>query len=455
MEISSRLAAHALGVQFPDLPSGTVAVVKSSLLDALGTTLAGFALGQCSGAFLELARASGSGPCRIIGQPLTAAPAVAALVNASVAHALDYEDTHDAGLVHPTATALPAALAVAQLRGDVTGPEFITAIAVGSDITCRLGMAMGDDDTPRGWVMRPLLGTYGATAAAGRLLGLNAGQLVEAFGLAFSQATCSKGFFGYAPSHLREIRDGFAAQAAVTSALLARGGVRSQDQPIEGPHGLFAMYAGGRFDAERLLRDLGRVFECTHLSFKPWPSCRGTHPHVEAALELMRMHAIEPDRIARVHASVSATFGMLCSPPDQKRRPATANDARFSIPFCTAAALVRGRLTLAEFTPPALVDPRILALADRVECEVRNEGGLDDALRGSLRLVMTDGRKYRHAVECPLGAPGRPLQPQELLAKFLDCASFAAPPWDAGRARAVAERIDTLDRAADLSALSI
>ncbi|RYZ02814.1 MAG: MmgE/PrpD family protein [Comamonadaceae bacterium] len=455
MGLSLDLAQHVARTRFADLPASTVRATKRSLLDALGVALAASTQGEATPAFLALARVSGSGPCRIIGHDLQVAPAVAALVNGAMSHALDYEDTHDAGLVHPNGTALPAALAAAQLRGGVTGAEFITAMAVGADLTCRLGMAMGDDDTPRGWVIRPLLGTCGAVAAAGKLLGLPPAAMVEALGLAFSQVTCTKGFFGYAPSHMREIRDGLAAQAAVTAVLLAQRGVRCYDQPLEGAHGLFAMYTGGRYDAAAITRHLGAVFEVDALSFKPWPSCRGTHPFVEAALTLRSLHGLRPDAIAAIDVDVSATFGMLCAPAAQKQRPQTANDAKFSIPFTAAAALVHGRLGLADFTPAALADSEVLALAARTTCSVRSGGGLTDALRGTLRVTLRDGRVVAQHIERPLGDPARPMDDAALAAKFADCARYAATPLAADTAAAAAAGIALLDTAPDLAALAL
>ncbi len=455
MGISHTLAAHAVGASFESLPPAAIHAVRRCLVDAFGVALAGGGLGQAAAAFVDMARACGPGPCRLIGLDLTAAPPVAALANGALSHALDYEDTHDAGLVHPNGTALPAALAIAQLRGGVTGPEFITAMAVAADITCRLGVAMGNVDTPRGWSIRPLLGTYGATAAAGRLLGLDAAQMVEAFALAFNQATCSAGFFSYAPSHMREVRDAFGAQAAVTASLLAQRGVRCYDQPIEGRHGVYALYAGGEYDAQRLLAGLGEVFEGERLSFKPWPSCRGTHPFVEAALVLRGEAGFTPDGIERVELDVSDMFGVLCQPFEQKCAPQTANDAKFSLPFTTAMALVRGRLGLAEFLPEALNDEAVRAVARRVQCRVRPPGPIADALKGGLTLTLRDGRQWTHTVSQPLGDPERPLSDEALLDKFVDCARYGVQAMAPDAARRAATAIAGLHTASDLSALQI
>ncbi len=444
--LTRELAAHALGTRFEDLASGAIVAAKRSIMDAVGVALAAGTLGQVTPAFVELARHSGSGPCKIIGYDLWVGPAVAALVNGAMSHALDYEDTHDGGLVHPNGTALPAALAIAQLVKTVSGHDFIAAIAVAADITARLGLCMGNVDTSRGWSIRPLLGTYGATAAAGRLLGLTEAQLVEAFGLAFSQATCSAGFFGYPPSHMREVRDGFGAQAAVTATLLARGGVRCYDQTIEGPQGLFALYAGGQWDADRLMAGLGRIFEGENLSFKPWPSCRGTHAFVEAALELRQRHRhrIVATDIEEVRADVSDMFRVLCEPFDQKCRPITANDAKFSLPFTAATALTHGRLGLAQFLPPALADAEVLALAQRFHCQARPPAA-GDALRGSLTLVLRDGRTLTHEVQQPLGGPDRPLGEEALIEKFVDCARYAVSPLNDTQARRVAASLVSLE----------
>lgn len=452
--LTRELAAHALRTRFEDLPDGAVLAARRSIMDAVGVALAAGTLGQVTPAFVALARNSGTGPCKIIGHDLWVAPAVAALVNGAMSHALDYEDTHDGGLVHPNGTALPAALAIAQLVGSVSGRDFITAIALAADITARLGLCMGNVDTPRGWSIRPLLGTYGATAAAGRLLGLSQEQLVEAFGLAFSQATCSAGFFGYPPSHMREVRDGFGAQAAVTAVLLARGGVRSYDQTIEGPQGLFALYAGGQWDADRLMAGLGRVFEGENLSFKPWPSCRGTHAFVEAALELRQCHRIAATDIEQVHADVSDMFRVLCEPFDQKCRPVTANDAKFSLPFTAATALTHGQLGLAQFLPAALVDPAVLALSRRFRCEARPPAA-GDALRGSLTVVLRDGQTLTHTVQEPLGGPDRPLREAALVEKFVDCARYAVCALDEPQARRVAAALGSLDAGDGLQALQV
>ena len=254
---------------------------------------------------------------------------------------------------------------------------------------------------------------------------------------------------------MREIRDGLGAQAAVTAALLARRGVRCYDRPIEGPQGLFALYTGGRYDQEKLLAGLGSVYENEQLSFKPWPSCRGTHSFVEAALLLRAQYGFNAADIEYVEVEVSDVFSMLCEPFAQKSRPATANDAKFSVPFTTSVALSHGRLGLADFLPDALADPVTLDLAQRVRYSVRAPAGLQEALHGGLRVQLRDGRMLHWRIEQPLGDPKRPLNDAALEAKFIDCARYAPEPMDDAQACMAASRIAGLDGAPDLSALSL
>ena len=165
------------------------------------------------------------------------------MANGAMAHALDFEDTHDATLVHPHAAAVPAALALAELLGGVSGPDLITAVATGADLACRLALGFVEPPQGHGYYLIPMLGMYAASAACGKLLRLNEDELIEAFALASCQAICSDELVTYPPSHLRAIRDAFTAKAGILGALLARQGVKAFDRPFEARGGLLACTA--------------------------------------------------------------------------------------------------------------------------------------------------------------------------------------------------------------------
>jgi 2-methylcitrate dehydratase PrpD len=324
---------------------------------------------------------------------------------------------------------VPSALAIAEFAGGVSGREFLDAIAIGADLSCRLALGLTESVEKRGFYFIPMLSAYGAAAAAARLLKLSEAEIVQSVALASCQAVFSDALVAYPPSHLRAVRDGFSARAGVTAALLARRGLQAFDRPIEGPGGLYANYARGKFDALRMLDSLGEVYEGARVSFKPWPSCRGTHAFLEAALSL---------------------FAVLCEPPEQKLRPQTAIDAKFSIPFTVAVALTQGDVTLRDFSKDRLADPKLHAMADKVHHVVERSWTLDQSTRGALTLALVDGSSMTREVIDPLGHPRNPMDESAMRRKFEDCLAGARHPLAPAAIRRLAERLDRIEEIADL-----
>lgn len=429
MTLSAILGEYAARTCYDDLPNAAVTAAKNSLLDAIGVTLAASGIGEGCGAFVDLARETGGRQeSTIIGYRCRVPVADAAFANGAMAHAVDFEDAHDLALVHPNAATVPAALAVAEAAGSVGGKELITALTVGCDLVCRLGLSLEADPALDGWYFPPMLGAFGAAAAAGKLLGLDPRQMVDAFSLTLCQTTCSAELKYSPDSMVRAVRDGFAARAGVVSAQLAAKGVRGFDRPFEGKAGLFALYARNRFNPDLLTADLGRRFEGVNVGFKPWPSCRGTHPHIEAALRIAAKPGFRPDAVTQIFATVNNVNLMLCEPAAQKRRPATAIDAKFSLPFTVATALRHGEVTLDSFTAEALCDEGVLSLAGKLSHQVDPDLGLRQAVQGKLEVHCADGTVYCEAVDQVYGSSERPLSPDDLMAKFIECAAHAATP---------------------------
>lgn len=443
------LARHAAQVRFEDLPPAAVRAAKRSLIDAVGVSLAASSLGEGCAAFADEAREAGQGPATVLGFGFKAPPLAAALANGALAHALDFEDVYDGAPIHPNAALIPAALAVAEARGAVSGRDLLAALAVGCDIVCRLGLALKQNPDARGFYPPPILGAFGAAAAAGRVLGLTAVQMEDAFALTLGQATASSQFKTTPDSMVRAVRDAFAAHAGALSARLAARGVRGFEGAFEGKAGFYALYGGGDFDRDILLGDLGVRFEGEQVGFKPWPACRGTHAAIESALALRPGLAIGD--IAEVVVTGAPLMTMLAAPIAQKQAPATAIDAKFSLPFTVAVALVHGEVTLERYFAPGLADPAVLALAARIRFEVDDSvQGLAAAVAGSIRIVLTDGRVLQASRTSPLGAPDNPISDEDLRAKFLACAAYAARPVDG---QAFLERVDGLEDSADVSGL--
>lgn len=448
--VSDALCRHLSAVSFEQLPAPAVDAARRSLLDALGVMLGASGMGEGCGAFVDLARACGGpGDCELIGYGERAALLPGVLANGSLAHALDFEDAFDAAPCHPNAALIPVALALAQARGPVSGRELLASIASGCDLVCRLALALRSDPAEYGWYTPAILGAFGAAAAAARLLRLSATATRDALSLTLCQATCSAELKYSRRSVVRAVRDGFAAQAGLLSALLAERGVAGFDAPIEGRAGLYALYARGAWSAEALLERLGRQFHGAEVSFKPWPSCRGTHAFIEGALALRSAHRIDIRDVEFVHTRGGRVQSMLVEPREQKLNPETAIDAKFSIPFTVALALVHGEVTLERFGPQALQDETVRAAARRVFFEIDPDAGAADATAGSIEIGLRDGRRLVARVEHPRGHPLHPMSWQELAAKFHMCARHAHRPVPTERAAALIETIRGLESVED------
>lgn len=428
MSLTQTIARHIAAYPPAALPHATRHATARALLDGCGVMLAATALSDAATPYRRLAEASGVGPARLLGSPLRALPATAALANGALAHALDFGDTFDAGPAHPNAALIPALLALADADPKIDGARFVAAMALGGDLACRLSLVAGPAIEHHGWYPPPLYGLIGAAAACAYLLGLDAAGVTSAIGLAFCGATFPGEIKHDAHAPLRGIREAFAAQAAVTAALLARAGAQAFAAPLEGKAGFFAAYGGGAGDPAAMLQNLGTTFLGDRVSFKPWPSCRGTHAYVEAALRLRARRGIRLDSIDAIEATIGPVQEMLVEPSARKAAPATAIDARFSIPFTLATALVDGAVTLDSFDAAALRAPAVLALASRVRWTRHPDWTRAHAASGAVTIIDRAGERATIEILQAAGHPDRPLDDAALIAKFVDCAGRAVAP---------------------------
>jgi 2-methylcitrate dehydratase PrpD len=312
-----------------------------------------------------------------------------------------------------------------------------------------MGSALRTSIADFGWYPPPILAAFGATVAAAKILDLNAHQIRDALSLTLCQATCS-GEILYSPrSLIRAVRDAFPARAAVTSALLAQRGVTGFEMPLEGKAGFFATFARDQYDPDAIIGKLGDSFEIERISFKPWPSCRGTHAAIEAALVCRGEDATLHRQIEHVSIEGGPMLRMLAEPAASKRQPDTAIGAKFSLPFTVACALVHGRVGLQSFLSEALVDPSVLAMSRRVEVHTNTRMGTD--IGAKVRLQLKSGATSEREVCVPLGSPAHPLSRTDLVAKFVECAGLALRPLSNASADHLAEVILNLDAVSDLS----
>jgi len=452
---SLTLAKNIVDTDYDDIPRDVAAVTKRSLLDAIGVILAAGKLGEGCKQFVALAiEQGGEKESTILGFDAKVPACMAAFANGSMSHALDFEDTHDRALVHPNAAAIPAALAISESLGNVSGKEFITALTLGSDLVARLGLALKENAVEYGWYMPPILEAFGATAAAGKLLKLDAERIRDAFSLTLCQATCSAELIYSSNSMIRAIRDAFSAKAGLLSALLAQKGITGFQQPFEGRAGLFNNYSRGKWDQRSLTKDLGEIFEGANVSFKPWPSCRGTHAYIDATLQILEKHALNPVEIKEIHLTVNSMNKMLCEPLRNKKNPVTAIEAKFSLPFTVATALVYGTVALDHFNPRALSDPIVLGLARKVSYGVDENLSLRQATQGALQIETQNGRTYSKSSAFPCGHPDNPMSDEALVSKFVDCSKHSAKKFSKRVLNKIVALILNLEEIKDISELT-
>jgi 2-methylcitrate dehydratase PrpD len=419
------LAEHVCHTGFTKLPEEAVSATKRDILDTLGAMLGGSiapGIAELTGLVKHWGGREESSLLLIGGK--VPAPQ-AALVNATMGHALDFDDTFDrAGNIHPGVSTLAASLAVAEMQGGISGRDFVVAVTLGLDVACRLALAATVD---RGWHRTAAFGIFGATAAAGKLLGLNVEQMVNAFGIAYSQAAGTRQCI-LDGALTKRFQAGQAASGGVLSALLAREGFTGAREVFAGRFGFFPMYQPDGYNLGAIADGLGQIFRGVELSFKPYPSGRPNHAMLDAALALYHQldltTADAGTGIAEVVITVNPqTYKDQLSPEAGKQRPAQVVEAQFSIPFLVAAALVRGRIGIGEVA--GVDDPQVLALSNRIRGAVR-----ENAPAGWAQITVrcADGRVASLETTSPSGSPEKPLSDAQLHTKFRDCAAHAVQP---------------------------
>lgn len=443
MDAIQLFAKQFVNTRYEDLPREVIEVTKKEVLDLFAAALAG----EASPAVKELMELvvewGGKQESSLIHSRHRVPAPMAAQANAVMGHALDFDDVHDLAVMHPAVPVVPASMAVAESLGQVSGKEFITAVALGVDMICRLALASwpGYDpaspetrDLPfqaervkNGWHFTTLMGFFATAGAAGKLLSLDEERLVNAFGIAYHQ--CSGNHQGRDDgTHTKRLGPGFSARAGVASAMMAKKGITGPRNCLEGHMGLYRMYFQGGYDRETLISDLGRRFEGVNVSIKPYPCCRGIHTNIDATLGLVSANGVKPEEVKEIRIFADAGgYQMLCTPLEVKTRPRTPVDAQFSIPWGVATALARGRVGIEHFTESAIVSQDILDMASKISVVLDHSlDSSDKTPSGKVEVTTKSGQVFVNRVDYPLGSPERPMTFDDCARKFRGCAAYSA-----------------------------
>ena len=456
---TAKFAQHAATLRYEDLPPALVHLLKQCVLDTLGVSIAASTLAPEARILRDyVGEAGAKGAATIWGFGGKAPAPAAVFVNGSLGHMVDYDDVGAGG--HVSIVTIPVAFAVAEQLGNVSGRDFLAAIAAGTDLHTRLnsGIRIPDWTMTEGWFPTQLFGYLSGAATAARLRRFAAATIENAFGIAFTQMGGSRQMAVGEATHLRSMQAGFSGQGALVAADLAARGIVGSKEVLEGRYGLYRTYVRCEPDWDAVLDGLGTRFPLLDLhGFKVWPACGYTRATNTAIAHLREKHALRPEDVESITISGGTGATQLLSEPlAAKRRPKLAIDGKYSIPFTSAVMMVKGNVTLRDYTDEGLRDPAVLAMADRVSYRVdpSNElpvGGHSALSRPTVEIATRRGEVYSHRPDGVPGDPRHPVSDAMLEAKFRDCATFSAVPVPSANVDRAIELIRDLENVGDVS----
>ncbi|RDK06520.1 MmgE/PrpD family protein [Cupriavidus lacunae] len=451
VDLSYDFATFVANTQYINLPQEAVEGAKKSILDTLGVMLAATGVEPAVKGVNALVReAGGAEESTLLGFGGRAPALWAAFHNGALAHCLDFDDHAPEGH-HPSSSIVPAAFALAERAGGVSGRDLIAAVAAGQDMFLRIRRNVANRQD---WHLTTVIGVYAATATAAHVLGLKREQIVDAFGIAGMQCCGTMELAYGVGSDLRGMYAGFTTKGAVLAALLAEKGVSGVKSMFEGKAGFFNVYFRGEYDRAIMVKNLGEIYDGGSILYKPWPSCGASHGFIHATLELMKEHGLTIGDIEQIRVNVGDFQKQLCEPIESRRRPATPVDAKFSIPFCVAVAATKRQVKVSDFFGDALRDPQVLAVAQKVVPVVDDSFDWKTTLpKGRLDIVTRDGRTLSRVGENVPGDVECPMSWEYLDEKFRYSAELAAvPPSSEGirKAQEMVRHLEALDDATDV-----
>jgi len=451
LTLAEALGALAAGTTHDNLPKREAQSIPFRVLDIAGICVRAGELATTQSAIEFVVDQGGRPDSMVIGTDHRLPAPLAAFANGVAAHSLDYDDTHLPSILHPSASVIPAVLATAEAEG-ADARTVVAATAAGLEVAVRLGMAGYDRGHRRNiWFDRGLhatsiCGAIGSAAAAGRILGLDPAGIVDSMGVAASMAS------GIIEANrtggtVKRIHCGWAAQAGVTAAHMARRGLTGPPTVFEGRFGLFEAFLGGEFFPDEAWAGMDPEHPAAHewmiadISYKPYPANHYTHCAIDAAMFLRDRHGLRPADVDRIEVGVAgATVRTIGEPPAVKQAPETGYQAQFSGPYVVAAALFGGSglgLGLADFTDELARDPDRRELMARVHVvpDPECDEVYPDEFPAILRVRTRDGTELVKRVMANRGGAQRPLTDDELAGKFSD--NVAGLLDDAARQQAI------------------
>jgi len=406
MEVTRTLARYVIESRYADVPGKVRHEAARSFLNWVGCAVGASRHETVERALAALAEFSGPAQATVLGRGERLDIMQAALMNGITSHTFDFDDTHLKTVIHPSGPVASAILALAE-RQPVSGEDFLHAFILGVEVECRIGNAVYPEHYNVGWHITGTAGVFGAAAAAGRLLGLNERQMVWALGIAATQSAGLREMFG---TMCKPFHPGNAARNGLLAALLAAKDFTSSDQGIEAKRG-FANVLSTRFDPKEITENLGKTFELSLNTYKPFACGIVEHPAIDGCIQLRNEHKLKAGDIESIALKVHPLVLELTG----KKTPQTGLESKFSVYHSSAVAIIYGAAGEAEYGDAVVRDPQVIALRDRVSAAVE-PGVHEDQVRVTIRLK--DGRTLEKFVEHAIGSVDKPMSDADLEAKF-------------------------------------
>ena len=406
MEVTRTLARYIVNARSEDVPKDVKREAVRSIVNWLGCTVGSCRHEAVDNALAAITPFSGPAQASVLGREEKVDILHASLLNGISSHVFDFDDTHLKTIIHPGGPVASALFALAEYM-PVSGAELLHAFILGVEAECRIGNAVCPEHYEAGWHITGTAGVFGSAAASGRLLKIDEQQMTWALGIAGTQSAGLREMFG---THCKSFHPGRAAQSGLTSALLAQKNFTSSNQVIEAKRG-FANVMSTRHSYDEITEGLGKTFEVSLNTYKPFACGIVIHPSIDGCIQLKKEHGLSGAEVEKVELTVPHLVLELTG----KRTPQVGLEGKFSVFHSCAVALLFGAAGEKQYSDAMVRDPKVIALRDRVQPTI------DDKLRDDechVRLTLKDGRVLTKHVEHAIGSLERPMSDQDLEAKF-------------------------------------
>jgi len=447
-DVLFEIVRNAVTRKYDDLPDHVIEITKMFILDTIGTAFAGSTATGSKDLFGLVSEQGGKEESTIWVFGKKVPSQAAAFVNGVMAHARDFDDTHDEAVFHAHTSVLPASLALAE-RQNKGGKKLITAVVLGVDFFCRLGLAL---PSLGGWIHSSTLAYFASTLAAAKILSFDEDQCLNALGIAYSQVSGNRQCLEER-TLTKRVQPGLGSRAGVFSALLAERNITGPKNVLHGKYGFVNLYQKGNCDKQKMSNGLGESYGVEGLSMKPWPSCRGTHGAIDLILQFVQENAITEEEIERITFYVpQLVYDLTGRAFKIGTNPQV--DAQFSIPYTTATSIIKKELTLLDFEDETVINSPALNLTERITVLVDRDIKDPKALVPiKMKLIKKNGEVITKETNFIKGCPNKRMNVEECVQKFSSCVEYSSKPYLIRNVDNIVHNIMNLQELDDLTQL--